>query len=314
MKFDAQILLGLLRSVLGDWRATFLELLKIGVPVIVVTKIAVEFGLINGLGYLLDPVMGLVGLPGSLGIVWATGMLTNLYTSMVVFASLAADMGLTEAQVTILCSMLLIAHSLPIELAITKKAGAGFGAVAFLRLFSAFFYGLILNFVCSSLHVWQGKAAIFFQAEASRLSLLEWSIDQIIFFSMIGLLILGILIVMRVLELLGILSFLERLLEPLLKVLGMSGKAAPVTVVGMVLGITYGGSLIIKETLSGRLEREDVFYSLALMGLCHAIIEDTLLMLAMGGKITGILWGRLLFSFFVIFLLVRLVISFTKTK
>ncbi len=78
---------------------------------------------------------------------------------------------------------------------------------------------------------------------------------------MIGLLIFFILVVMRLLDVLGILRFLERMLEPVLKFLGMSGKATPILVPDMAL---------------------------------------------MGKKISGILWGRLLFSLVVIFLLVRL--------
>ena len=41
------------------------------------------------LGEALSPIMRVVGLPGSMGLVWATGMLVNMYAAIVVFASLA---------------------------------------------------------------------------------------------------------------------------------------------------------------------------------------------------------------------------------
>ena len=43
------------------------------------------------------------------------------------------------------------------------------------------------------------------------------------------------------------------------------------------------------------------------MGLSHALIEDTLLMMILGGHISGVLWGRLIFSLIAIYLLVRVV-------
>jgi len=110
-----------------------------------------------------------------------------------------------------------------------------------------------------------------------------------------------------VLRAIGFLSLLERLMAPVLPFLGMSPKAAPLTVVGVVMGISYGGVMIIREAQSGRLERSEIFHSLALMGLSHSLVEDTLLMMAMGGSLIGILWGRLLFSLLVVFLMARII-------
>ncbi len=45
---------------------------------------------------------------------------------------------------------------------------------------------------------------------------------------------------------------------------------------------------------------------MALMSLCHGLVEDTLLMAAIGGKFGGIFWGRILFSLNVIFFLVKI--------
>ena len=97
-----------------------------------------------------------------------------------------------------------------------------------------------------------------------------------------------------------------KLLAPVLRLLGMSRNAAPVTIVGMTLGLTLGGGLIIQEARSGRLEKRDVFFSITLMGLCHSLIEDPLLMMALGAHLSGTLWARLLFALLAIFLLVNL--------
>ena len=50
--------------------ATSWELLKITIPVVIITKILEELGMITILSAVMEPVMGIIGLPGSLGLVW----------------------------------------------------------------------------------------------------------------------------------------------------------------------------------------------------------------------------------------------------
>ncbi len=282
-------------------------LFKITVPVLIVTKILEELGLISYLSVILEPVMNFIGLPGSLGLVWATAMLTSLYGGIAVFAVIAPGLDLTVAQITVLCSAMLIAHSLPVELSVSKKAGANLIPIALLRLGGAVVYSFLLNTACLELGLWQKKAVIFFKAAAEDLSILQWCAEQLQNLGLIVLIIFAILIIMRLLKVLGVLGLLERILAPVLPVFGMGRHAAPVTVVGMVMGIGYGGALIIRETSKGKMAREEVFNSMAMMGLCHGLVEDTLLMAAIGGKLGGILWGRILFSLVTIFLIVRFV-------
>ena len=86
---------------------------------------------------------------------------------------------------------------------------------------------------------------------------------------------------------------LMRLLRPVVRVLGLGRRAAPLTVTGMLLGLTYGGGLLIDEARSGELSPRAIFFSLALLSLCHSVIEDTLLMGVLGAHLSGILWARL---------------------
>jgi hypothetical protein len=100
---------------------------------------------------------------------------------------------------------------------------------------------------------------------------------------------------------------MTKLLEPVLALLGIGRQAAPITIIGMTLGLSYGGGLIIQEARTGGLSRRDIFSSLALMGLCHGLVEDTLIMMLLGGHLSGIFWGRLVFSLLAIFLLGKLI-------
>lgn len=296
----------LIKELAKDALVTSWELLKITIPVVIITKVLEELGMITVLSALMEPVMGLIGLPGSLGIVWATALLTNLYGAMVVFATLLPNLDLNVAQVTIICSVMLIAHALPLELAISQKAGASFGPIALLRLTGAFIYGFLLHMFSTAFHFWQGPATVLFTGAKQPEDLLGWGVSQLQNFGLIIMVIFIITVIMKILRVCGVLTLFERMLEPVLPFFGMSKKAAPVTVVGMVMGISYGGALIIRETNSGRMGKREVFFSLALMGLSHALVEDTLLMIALGGHWAGILVGRVIFSLLVIYLLATL--------
>lgn len=293
-------------SLLRETWLTSWELIRITIPVAILTKILEEFGLISTLSTFLEPVMSLIGLPGSLGLVWATAILTNLYGGIAVFAALAPGLLLTSGQITVLCSAMLIAHALPVELSVSKRAGANIIPIGTLRLIGAVFYAFLLNQICLIFHLWQDEAILLFKATAETGDLLQWVGELLQNQGLIILIIFCIVLCMRIFKVVGLLSLLEKILAPILPFFGMGRQAAPITVVGMIMGIGYGGALIIRETTTGKMARAEVFNSMALMGLCHGLVEDTLLMAAIGGKFGGILWGRIVFSLIVTYVLVKI--------
>ena len=286
---------------------TSLMLFKIIVPISIATRFLQQWGVVDQLGIFLGPVMELVGLPGQMGLVWATAMVTNIYGGMVVFASLAPGLDLTVAQVTVLGTMVLVAHALPVELRIAQKAGTRFRATALIRVFGALLLGWLLHFTYQMTGTLQEANRALWNPPAVDPTWSAWMVAELRTMLMIFLIILTLMAVLKVMKAVGITALMTRLLEPLLKLLGMSREAAPVTIIGMTLGLSYGGGLIIQEAQSGRLSKRDLFASVTLMGLCHSIIEDTLLVMVLGAHLSGIFWGRLIFSLLVVFVLVRLI-------
>ena len=112
-----------LKKVMGDTFSLYGELLKVMIPVMILVRLAVEFGTIEFVGKLIAPVMGWVGLPGEMGFVWVTAMIVNIYAGAAALLTILPECPLTIAQATILGSMILIAHSLPIEQRIAQKTG-----------------------------------------------------------------------------------------------------------------------------------------------------------------------------------------------
>jgi len=282
------------------------DLFRITIPISIGVRLLNEFGATEYLGEFLSPVMEFVGLPGSMGLVWAAAMLTNLYAGLIVFASLAPDVHLTVAQFTVLTTIMLVAHALPVELRIAQKAGPRFRIMFLLRISCALLIGFILNAVYTYGDFLQTEYIPVWNQTVQNPDWIQWAISESRNMAYIFLIILGLLSLMKVLNYLKITDLLTTVLKPVLSLMGMSKDAAPITIIGMTMGLGYGGGLIIQEAQSGRMLKRDVFFSLSFMGLFHSIFEDTLLMIVMGGHTSGVLWGRFFFALIVVFLMVKL--------
>ena len=294
-------------GLLHDAARTSFDLFKIMIPISIAARILVQMGAVEPIGKMLAPVMNLCGLPGSMGIVWATAMITNIYGGMAAFAALAPAENLTVAQATVLGTMILLAHTLPVELRVAQKSGPRFRAMAALRLSSAVLLGVILNLIYTHGGWLQQANRLAWMPESRDNSWPAWAAGQAKSLLVIFLIILALLVLMRVLSRIGVIALLTRWLAPALRLLGISAEAAPLTIVGMTMGMSYGGGMIIQEAKSGKLAKRDIFFSVALMSICHSVIEDSLLVMAIGAHFSGVFWARIIFALVVIALLVKLV-------
>ena len=284
-----------------------LVLFRIMVPVIIIVKILSELGLVKYIAFAFAPVMELVGLPGEMGLVWATAIVTNMYGGIVIFATIAPALHLSTAQITVMACMILVAHSMPVEISIARKTGVRVRFMVPFRILSAFLLGIILHSIYRMGNFLQDEGKIFWDASPADGTLSSWALSQLQNLFIIFLIVLGLIILMKILDRLGITRIMNSLFEPILTSMGIGKSATTVTILGMVLGISYGGGLIIRDVSSGRLSPKNVFFSMSLMGLSHAIVEDTLLMMSLGGNITGLLLARVGFTWLLIACLVKIV-------
>jgi len=287
--------------------AVCLLLFKLTIPIIIAVKILEEIGAIPYISALLEPLMLLVGLPESMGIVWATTMLTNIYAGLIIFFQAAPQENLTVAQVTVLGTMLLIAHGLPLELRITQKAGMRLIFALLLRFVGALVLGALLNLTYSAGGWLNAPVELLWQPEATDPSLIYWVLTQLQSLAMIVVIVTVLLTLLKLLRWLHIERLMIWLLQPFLRFMGISKKATSLAIVGVTLGLSFGGGLLIREAESGNVSPKDCFSALCLLSLCHSLIEDTLLIMTMGADLSGILWARLIFSILLISLLTRLV-------
>ncbi|WP_052813266.1 nucleoside recognition domain-containing protein [Desulfonatronum thioautotrophicum] len=287
------------RDALRICRALF----KIMIPVMIVMKMLQEMGLVGLVGQVMGPMMELFGLPGAMGLVWATAMLTNLYAAAVVLITLLPESPLTSAQVTVLATMMLIAHGLPVELSIARRSGARVRTQLIVRIGAAMLCGWLLNMGYGWLNWGTALVQPSWLPEAPPSGWTAWMLREVRNLAGIAVIVLIMLMFLDVLKRLGVTDLMIRLLAPLLKSMGIGREAGTITIVGMTLGLSYGGGLIIHEARSGRIPAKDIFLALTFMGLCHSLIEDTLLMLLLGADLSGVLWARMVFSLVFIWIL-----------
>ena len=301
-------------EVLKETGSTYFTLIKILIPISIIVKILSYFGAIEVIGAYLSSTMGLVGLPGEFGLVWATTMVANIYGGLLVFVQLTLTSTYSVAQVTVLGGMMLIAHTLPVEARIAQKAGVRLWFTLALRILGAFAFGLILNTIFTTFNLFQENSIVIWTPEHIDPTFTNLLLNELRYYLIIFLIILGLVTLMKILKKTGAIERLNKLLKPALEYVGMSKNAAPLTIIGMTLGIAYGGGLIIQETKSKLVSKKDAFLSLSLMDLTHSIIEDTILILSIGATIFAILLGRALFTLVVIVILIKYINSLsTKT-
>ncbi len=78
--------------------------------------------------------------------------------------------------------------------------------------------------------------------------------------------------------------------------LGMSEQAAAPTVVGFLFGLAYGGSLIVRDTRRHGLRRRQVFQMSVFLSMVHAIVEDSLIFMAIGASLVWVVVYRLVWA------------------
>ncbi|HYO57743.1 nucleoside recognition domain-containing protein [Archangium sp.] len=295
-------------SVLTRSRRLFVDLVKTMLPVMVIVQIASELGLVGFLAKSVGPLAALGGLPAEAGIVWITCALTGIYGGVGALLGLASSMTLDMAQFNALCTMMLFAHFLPVEQAVVRKAGVNLWITGALRLVVGLAYAAVVTWLSRLTGLLSQPAdlsrlAVPSPAEAGYLA---WILDTARSFAMLFVVIAGLLVLLDILDRTGITRRITRLLEPLLRVSGLDASVAPVTTVGVLLGLTYGGALIIQEAREKVFPPRTRFLALTWLSLSHSLLEDTAIMLAIGADVVVVLVGRVLVTLLVVGLLAKL--------
>ena len=293
-------------NIFSSWGNTCLTLFKILIPVSIIVRLLQITGWLHYIGLVFEPLMQLMGLPGEMAIAWVSAIFGNIYGGLLAFYSIQDSLQLTVAQVTIMGTIILLAHNFLLEVAVVRKAGIKTWYAIAVRFVTALLLGALMNIVYSSTGWLQSPAKFYFKLDTlENPSWQLWALNELKNYLLISLVILALIVLLEILKTAGLIDRLNRLLEPALKAMGMSPKIVPVTLIGLTLGLGYGGALIINETKTQHFSRQDLLYSLTLMSLFHSIIEDTLLILSVGADWSGVILFRLMMAVGVTLLLIK---------
>ncbi|HPP83545.1 MAG TPA: nucleoside recognition domain-containing protein [Rubrivivax sp.] len=302
--------LAYLVRLLARSRRLFMTLMKVMLPVMVAVRLAEHWGWIEALGHAVGPAMAWLALPPEAGLVWITGAAVGIYGAIAAMIGLAPQLELSAGQLSALAAMLLFAHSLPIEQSIVRRAGASWWATGALRIAVALGYGGAVAWASRLSGVlaepvslaWMGAGA----PSGGDHGLVDWLQATALSLAVTFAILVALLVLLDVLERAGLTRRITTLLTPLLRVSGLDARAAPVTTVGVLLGLTYGGVLVIEEAEKQHFSARTRFLALAWLSLSHALIEDTLLLVALGANVWIVLVGRVAVTLVLIGALARL--------
>ena len=305
-----------LQYCLGKTAKSAWALFRIMIPISILIRLIQQTALLPYLSDILSPIMQLVGLPAETALVWITALVVNIYGGLLslfsIYPSLTAP--LTSAQMTILLTMILIAHTFPIELGITRKTGIKIIVSFCIRFGFGILAGFLLSKIYTLFHLLENPVGITNFITVKDTSWQAWVFNELKNYVIIICIIFTLVSLIRILELCGLLQWMNKIMLPLLSWLGISQTMLPLTIIGLSMGIAYGGGLIIEEVKNPKVKAKDIFYAMTLMGLFHSIFEDTILMLSMGGHWSGVIVFRFVFAFAITFIIMRLTQNMPEEK
>lgn len=271
---------------------TSLWLLKIILPVSLFVRLLDYYGVIAYLAEYMHPLFNLIGLPGALAIVFITSVFLPLYASIAVMTSLV----MTVREATILALMCLVAHNLLVECAVTKKTGSSFWGMVVLRIGMAFGVAVFLNTLLPPDNTPFELLTQPEQYTSLGAVFMAWMQSSGILIVTILLIVTALMILQRALSEFNLIDVISRPLRPLMRVFGLPESSPFLWIVGNVIGLTYGGAVMVDMVEEGKLTLKDsntVNYHLA---ISHSLLEDTLLFAALGINWWIIIGTRVLFA------------------
>lgn len=119
------------------------ELAKAIIPVYLIVTFLKYTPVLPWIAKAFTPLMRLLGLPGEASLALVFGFVLNIYAAVGAIVSL----DLTPKQITVISGIILLAHSLPVETAVSKKSGIKVIPILTIRLVLGLACGMVLNLI-----------------------------------------------------------------------------------------------------------------------------------------------------------------------
>ena len=257
-------------------------------------------GILGQISDWLVPVFSLVGLPGETAIVFITSIFSPLYAPIALITSMS--LGVREA--TILALMCLTSHNLMVESSVQAKTGSSFWEMTLLRLIMSFVIAFSLNWVMP--HEGWGQVGIA-QSAAVCDNWLEvfvlWFTSSMKVVISILIIVTALMILHYILEEFNLMKGLSSVFSPLMRLFGLPQDAAFLWLVGNVVGLAYGGAIMVEQMEQRKLSYGDGNLLNHHLAVCHSLLEDTIIFAAIGVPVLWVVPTRLFFAIAVVWIL-----------
>ncbi|HHX32497.1 MAG TPA: nucleoside recognition protein, partial [Bacteroidales bacterium] len=278
---------------------TSLWLLKMILPISLVVRFLGYFGVLGYMAAYLDPLFVYLGLPGSTAIVFLTSIFLPLYAPLAIITS----MSITLRELTILALMCQIAHNLPVESAIQGRTGTTFRGMSILRIVMGIIAALILNLLLPK----EMGMPLFAQTDVVAVNsigelLIIWLKSSLNIALLIAAIVFSLNLLYNILNHYNFIAKLGKGLNPILKIFGLPENTGFLLLIGYIVGLAYGGALMIDQIKEGQVSRTDANLLNHHLALSHSVIEDNLLFVALGVSIWWILGVRLTLAWIVVWI------------
>ena len=318
------------KEVLPSTTKTCIWLLKITIGVSVLILFMRYFKILPWLSATLGPLFNHFGLPGEAALAYVSGYFVNMYAMLAIAGSMdLTARAITILGVMSLCSHNMITETAvqgktganPVRVVITRTL-AGFVL--------AFVLNLILPLSQSDIAMLGGafekSEAAVAEAPATEASItvapvaetapaagapatvasiteapaavqplfkelvVEWCYSTLSILVKMTLLIYSLAILQRILSEFGVIRWVSKFLKPLLLLFGLPARCSFLWIIANILGIAYGGAVMMEEVRAGKLSLRDIKLVNQHIGISHSNLEDLTLVASIG----GIWWVMLL--------------------
>ncbi len=257
----------------------YLWMMKIILPISLLTALLDWSGLLNHLDFLLTPLMGFLSLPPSAALPLIAGMLSSVYAGIAAMAVLP----FSAAQMTLMAVFILMCHSLLQEGIIQGQSGIHPLKATLVRFVAAVVTVLLIApWVGSSPEMPAPTGGIAAGQPAFAQMLRHWAGTTLMLAVKVFFIIMALLIFLECLKSFDLVEGLVRSLGPFLKVMGLDQRVGFLWMTAVIFGLSYGGAIIVEEAKSGHLSRDELEILHLSIGMNHSMVEDPPLFLPMG--------------------------------
>ena len=265
------------------WRG-FVWMLKIILPISLLTALLDWSGLINRLDFIFEPVMESLGLPAMAALPLVVGLLTGIYGGIAAMIPLP----LTVDQMTLLAIFLLISHNLIQEGVVQRQSGCSFLKATTVRLAASiatvFIIAQFMDHATTENLAVKAKLSL----HTPFLSMIgTWATATLILLLKMLVIIMALMVIFEIMKDFNLIDRIVRVMTPLLKVLGLGKQSGFLWLTAALFGLAYGAAVIVEETKKEGFTEAELERLHLSIGINHAMVEDTAVFMSLG---LGFFW------------------------